>query len=303
MLFQSKNPYYHYLKKKWSARHQQVQNKLWDTHQEIFDWLAKTVPVKQLAASSLGGILLLSTPAGLMLPEPTHLLVSGDYVVKDTNNNVLLAAKLQEVLPTEVRSLTSEEEEKIVTVLSNRLGFQVTAELEGKRLNRSYGLIGGEQHLYRYPGDTVYNHAGNASEWAMFGTTGIAPGLGAWGYFAPSKKEFTEKDKLREQYYMVVQTFLSPGFAENVAEYRDFFKYRKMVMVNPKNGQVVVGVIGDAGPGASTGKHYGGSPEVMHYLGLATGSRKGEVLCFFINDVEDRIQLGPVSLESNAGEN
>lgn len=295
MLFQSKNPQYHFLKNKWVSKHQKIQNEFLDKHQETLDWLTKTFPLKQLSIGSLSSMLLLSTPSGMMLPQPivSHI-ATNDQAIGGTDSNVLLSSKLMDKIPKEVRSLNKQEEQQITELLSKDLGFTVTAELDGKRLNRSYGIIGGEQHLYRYPGDTLYKHAANASEWAMFGNAGIAPGLGAWGYFAPSEEEFTETDKMREKYYLVVQTFLSAGFAENVAEYRDFFRYRKMVVINPKTGQAVVGVIGDSGPGEYTGKHYGGSPEVMHDLNLATGSRKGEVLIFFIDDPENKVPLGPI---------
>jgi hypothetical protein len=95
---------------------------------------------------------------------------------------------------------------------------------------------------------------------------------------------------------IAVQTFLAPGFSENVAKYRDFFKYRKMLVVNPKTGQAVVTDIGDSGPSEYTGKSLGGSPEVMQGLGLATGPRKGAVLYFFIDDPQDKIPLGPIQI-------
>src|SRR5690606_27742830 len=112
----------------------------------------------------------------------------------------------------------------------------ITAELEGKRLNRSYGYIGAEQHLARYPGDTMATHFDNAEDSGRYYSSGMAPGLGAWGYFA-SKNGLTEEDKLREKYYIATQTFLAPGFRENVREYVNFFKYRKMLVVNPDNGK------------------------------------------------------------------
>ena len=67
-----------------------------------------------------------------------------------------------------------------------------------------------------------------------------------------------------------------------------------MLVVNSKTGQAVVTDIADAGPAAWTGKHLGGSPEVMTYLGLHRGSRKGAVVYFFIDDSNDTIPLGPV---------
>ncbi|MBI3109769.1 hypothetical protein HYZ06_01885 [Candidatus Daviesbacteria bacterium] len=290
MKFKSKRPHFEHLHKKWTARHRSLQNKLWDKHKESLNWLT---------AGGLGGLLLLTSPNPITLPitPPIH---AKDDILAGFDENAALAKKLQEDLPEEIRPLNPEEEAKILQRLAKDFGFGVTAEIEGTRINRNYGLIGGEQHLYRYPGDSLLQHADSAVDWAKYGSAGIAPGLGAWGYFALSKQEFTEVDKMREKYYLAIQTFLSPGFAENVAKYRDFFKFRKMLVVNPSSGQSVVAVIGDAGPAEWTGKHLGGSPEVMDVLGLATGPRKGPVLYFFIDDPEDKIPLGPVKIKNQA---
>lgn len=284
MNFTSKKPHFEHLRKKWQSKARNLEASLWDKHGQH---------LKQLALGSLGGLLLLTTPAKAALPAQT-LPISRDDITKDYDKNILLAAKLKGLIPDEVRPLDPEEEEKITSALSSSFGFKVVPELEGIRLNRNYGLIGGEQHLYRYPGDNLYAHTDTASEWAMFGDAGIAPGLGAWGYFTPSKEQFGETDKLREKYYLAIQTFLTSGYAENVKKFSDFFKFRKMFVINPRTGQAVVAVIGDAGPAEWTGKHLGGSPEVMDALGLALGPRKGEVLYFFVDDPKDQIPLGPV---------
>lgn len=295
MNFTSKNLQYHHLKNKWVIKHKSLQDKLWDKHGESLNWLAKNIPAKHIVAGSLSSLLLLASPTGMILPQP-HLLTSNKNLVKGVDKNVFLASQLQEKVPKEMRSLTPDEEQDISKLLSDSFGFKVTPEINNIRLNRSYGMIGGEQHLYRYPGDNVYKHADTSSDWAMYGGSGIAPGLGAWGYFTPSQGQFSDEDKMREKYYIAVQTFLAPGFAEHVALYRDFFKYRKMLLVNPKTGQAVVTDIGDAGPAEYTGKHLGGSPEVMHFLGLAGGPRKGAVLYFFIDDTENNIPLGPINV-------
>ncbi|TSC63529.1 MAG: Uncharacterized protein G01um101493_420 [Microgenomates group bacterium Gr01-1014_93] len=260
MLFKTKKPTFEHLKKKWTARHKSLQQNLFDKHTELS---------RQVALSGLSGLLLLTTPATLLLPQAN--LFTQNQIEKEKDTNAALAEKLKASVPEDVRSLTPEEEQKISDLLSAQFGMEVRASIDGKRLNRTYGLIGGEQHLYRFPGDTLYKHTDNASEWAMYGPAGIAPGLGAWGYFAPSEVALREKDKQREDYYLAVQTFLSPG-------------------------QSVVVDIADAGPAQWTGKHLGGSPEVMHFLGLAQGPRKGAVLYFFIDDPNDTIPLGPLRI-------
>lgn len=282
MKFKSKRPHFEHLKNKWMSRHNEIRDNLFDKH------------LRRVALGSLGGLMLLNTP-GMQL-SPQQLSQDNETkVTTTTDNNALLAAELKTLVPGEMRSLNQDEEKQVGELLSKHMNAPVAAQLQGKRLNRSYGVIGGEQHLYRYPGDTLQAHARDAQDWSMYGSSGIAPGLGAWGYFASSKSEFSEKVEERERYYLATQTFLAPGFAENTKEYKDFFKFRKMLVVNPKTGQSVVAVIGDAGPAEWTGKHLGGSPEVMHFLGLAKGPRKGAVLYFFIDDPEDKIPLGPVN--------
>jgi hypothetical protein len=283
--FKSKNPKYEHLRKKWVAREKESAQNLIDKH------------VRHIAATSLGGLMLMSTP-GLTTATPPAELAAHDSttISASSSKNALLASELLDKLPAEVSKLSDEQDNQIVGLIKKDLGVDVKAEIDDKRLNRTYGVIGGEQHLYRYPGDNVYAHAKTAQDWAMFGGAGIAPGLGAWGYFAPNKEAMTEEIEQRERYYLAVQTFLSPGFSERVAEYRDFYKFRKMLVVNPKTGQAVVAVIGDAGPAEWTGKHLGGSPEVMHELGLAGGPRKGPVLYYFVDDPENKIPLGPIKI-------
>lgn len=283
-LFKSKKPHFEYLRKKWLVKEKQASDNLIDKH------------LRKVAIGSLGGLVLMNTP-GLSVHSQVGAVPDSVKITGSTNKNILLAKDLEDKLPKNTRNLTSEEEKLVTQTIANNLGIKVLPEIENKRLNRTYGLIGGEQHLYRYPGDTLIAHAKDTRDWAMYGGSGMAPGLGAWGYFALSKEAFTPLDEQRERYYLAVQTFLSPGFAERVAEYRDFYKFRKMLVVNPKTGQAVVADIADAGPSEWTGKHLGGSPEVMHELGLAGGPRKGPVLYFFI-DPDNDVPLGPVKMPS-----
>jgi hypothetical protein len=113
---------------------------------------------------------------------------------------------------------------------------------------------------------------------------GMAPGRGAWGYVPADQ----------EKYYVVVQTLYLPDWEKRLSYLRDWYKFRKMLVVNTVNGNAVVASIADAGPAAWTGKHFGGGPEVMESLG---GSRykKGPVVMFFVDDPENKVPLGPVN--------
>ncbi len=187
--------------------------------------------------------------------------------------------------------LTPAEEEQIGSILSDAFRIKVSPTLNGHRLNVVYGKMGGEQHLRRYPGDVADNHKGPG---ALPHLEGMAPGNGAYGLWAENKADLTDKMVEEERFYIAAQTFLAPGFRDNPNELYNFFKYRKMLIVNSKNGDAVVAVIGDAGPASWTGKKFGGSPEVMAAVGLSTGPRKGPVLVYFVDDPEDKVPLGPI---------
>ena len=103
----------------------------------------------------------------------------------------------------------------------------------------------------------------------------------------------------KEKYYVAVQTLYLPDRNTRQPELKDWYKHRKVVVVNPINGKSIVAVIADAGPASWTGKHFGGSPEVMAYLGLNVGMQKGPVLLFFVDDTNNQIAIGPLEYNVN----
>lgn len=295
----SSNSSYNDLKDSFSKKHKEAENALVEKHTDALSVLAN-YPT-QLVAGAFGGLMLLTNNLPVVAPQHSLALTPKEAASDQTagkniqlDPSVFLISDLGKVLPPEVQPLTPEQEKEVAEILSRTFNMKTSAELEGIRLNRSYGLIGAEQHLARYPGDTMATHFSSDEDAQRYYSSGMAPGLGAWGYFARSRHDMTPKDAEKEKYYIATQTFLAPGFHDDVYKYITFFKHRKMLVVNPENGKAMVAVIGDAGPGASTGKHLGGSPEVMKYLERVDGKQKGPVLYFFIDDPEDTIPLGPI---------
>ena len=286
------NLQYEHLKKIWSKRHKVLEKEIFEKHKDSIDWLSQNS--KQFAVGSLAGLFLLTSP---IIPKiPTAFSTANAELSKTIDKKVFLVYDLKSALPNEVRPLTGQEEVSISEILTRTYGFKVASELEGKRLNTSYGLIGQEQHLARFAGDNMLNHFDNQEDAQSYFKYGMAPGLGAWGYINNTKDSTIQKATEREKYYIAVQTFLAPGFKDNVKEYTDFFRYRKMLIVNPQNGKAMVVVIGDAGPAPWTGKQLGGSPEVMTFLERYDGRQRGPVLYFFIDDPDGKIPLGPIPL-------
>lgn len=240
-----------------------------------------------LATAGLTGALLFSPNPAAHKPPPKPVQASQEKSLKQ-----LLQNKLKDIVPHYPTSLDDDTANKIQQTIKESTGIPVKAQLEGQKLNHQIGYIGYEQHLKRFPSDRLDLHDEET-------VAGIAPGLGAWGYFAPSQEQFTTQDYLREKYYSVAQTLYLPNWNSDFRHLREWYKYRKILIVNPKNGQAVVTAIADAGPAKWTGKQFGGSPESMKALDLHKGPRKGLVVFLFIEDPNDQIPLGPVDQPIN----
>lgn len=280
------------LKDQWQKRQHNLEHRLWANHGDVLETI-KTFP-QHLLVGSLASLLMFVAHPHLSAAQNTPI---PENKIEVGHTQEQLVAELSAILPETVEPLSVEQDSKIGALLTDYYKMPVWAILGGNQLNRTYGYIGAEQHLMRYPGDTMDSHFQTAEEAAATGRSGMAPGRGAWGYFAKSSAEMTQRDIDREKYYLAVQTFLSPGWKERTGELYAFFKFRKMLIVNPDNGNAMVVVLGDAGPAPATGKHLGGSPEVMKYLKRVDGAQKGAVLYYFIDDPEDKIPLGPVTVK------
>ncbi len=277
--------------------------KLTEHHGKILSvfGLAQVLPkiAKQTSVLALASFLMALTaapPTGTSVPlgqQNPHQTAA----VQMTQDQEL--AQMQADLAAYKSSPDAQSEKTLQESVTKLTGVDSQAELDGHRLNKINGLIGAEQHLYRYPGDTIEDQLKTQSDYDMYARSGIAPGKGAWGYFAPSKSQMTPDLVEKEKYYFAVQTFLAPEFKTNWKVLREWFKYRKMIAVNTKTGQAVVAVVADAGPAEWTGKSFGGSPEVMHHLGYGGGPRKGEIVILFVDDPGNKIPLGPINLQKS----
>lgn len=247
---------------------------------------------KVISSGLLAGSLLFSSISGGkgVLPPLLSLERFKDKDLSSASSlEDILILNLNSILPKKVRPLNPQEETLLEKLFSQVLSVKAKATLDGQHLNTTYGIIGIEQHLRRFPGDTLDRHTSDPSVLKE----GIAPGLGAWGYFAPSLEKITVEIENIERWYVAVQTLYLPDWSTNQPFLKDWYKYRKVLIVNTKNGRAVVAAIADSGPAAWTGKHFGGSPEVMNYLG-GSSYKKGPVVLFFIDEAEGSVPLGPV---------
>jgi hypothetical protein len=233
----------------------------------------------------------------MMVSSPTVPKILKPTAEMRTVTEAQVEAKLKHdlsgLLPKTAKPLPSETEEKIASIIQKDLGIKAVATLDGNHLNTSYGRMGGEQHLPRYPGDSVKQHDELQHK-------GITPGKGAWGYFVPNKAALTQEDFMREKYYVAVQTMYLPNWKQDLKYLRDWYKYRKVLVVNPSSGKSIVAVIADAGPAAWTTKHFGGSPEVMEHITPFADGNNGKVVLMFIDESEKQVALGPVEFTTTS---
>lgn len=290
------------LRQKLKLKHLYTKKDFLSRHKEADDYLKKQgidlssireYSAKLISAGALAGTLALSAPnsALALLPPPNEIIEkarANTAPMPAVSRATRLREALRAVLPEGIRPLHVQEEKYIERIISELTGIPVRATLEGEHLNTTYGKIGLEQHLRRYPGDKLKNHGqGEALR------EGMAPGLGAWGYFAKNSDELTADLVETEKWYAVVQTLYLPDWNTRQPYLKDWYKYRKVMIVNTETAKAVVAGIADSGPAAFTGKQFGGSPEVMDYLGGANYT-KGTVILFFVDDPENKIPLGPV---------
>lgn len=283
-----------------AQKKQQVLTDFKKKHKQFIAWLQannyqlatiKNNLVRYLLATGFSTSMLIATALPSAPPNGSAAMTTSTMQAARPQANSTTPVNYFEIVKTKLLEYkkwpSEQQEEAIATDVSTITKVPAKAKLDGHKMNKLIGFFGAEQHLYRYPGDTLEQHD------KAFQRSGIAPGLGAWGYFAPSKTQFTKEHEAREKYYIAAQTFLFPGFYSDRG-FKDWLKFRKVLVYNPQNGRAVVAVIGDAGPATWTGKSFGGSPEVMHHLQMVDGRGKSEAVVLFVDDPNNAVPLGPV---------
>lgn len=296
------------LQEKWEEKRRSLVAEFETKHQETVNWLdEKGIDLEKVAskgsrtaAAGLAASLLVLANGSLPAKEAPKGAVStrsdvhkiiGEVVAKQQINQALLKS-LQENLPKNL-GLTAVNETKVTEEISKITGVTVKAELDGNRLNTNYGKIGLEQHLPLYPGDNINEHFSNAAAARNYAASGMTANRGAFGYFAANKYALTQEALEQEKYYVVVQTFASPGWGKKPG-LTQWYAHRKVLVVNTQTGAAIIGDIADSGPAKFTGKSFGGSPELMDQIGLYRGNRDAKVLLFFIDESQGNYKLGPI---------
>lgn len=278
-----------------------LKNRFHTTHNEASKWLTqKGLDVDTLKNAGKGAITATTLAGAVISSKPVDAQMVDKILGINSEKKDEIAAqitleehdeivnKMKGYVKNPPGHLESEDELYLEQQISDMLGFEVTAELEGHRLNHSIGTMGGEQHLMRFPTDTLSQHD-------AYQQAGIAPARGAFGWFTEGG-ELTQQAIQREKYYFAVQTLYLPDWNTNYKDLKPWYKYRKMVAINPADGTAAVGVVGDAGPAQWVGKQFGGSPEIIREGKIWSKEAKGRVILMFVDDPEDKVPLGVIDI-------
>jgi len=282
--------HYRQLKVSFLSRYPQVQT--WLIQQQLELEQIKGLPQQLVLAGVMASsVWMQQTHEGAMVSKIQALESQENQALIHTINleeHQAIVEKMRSLVHQPAGHLTTQDELYLEQQLSDMLGFQVAAELEGHRLNHLVGVMGGEQHLKRFPTDTLEQHD-------AYQESGMAPNRGAFGWFTQNG-QLTPDAIAREKYYFAVQTLYLPEWNQNHAKLKPWYSFRKMIVINPIDQKAVVGVVGDAGPAQWVKKQFGGSPEVIREGQIWSRAARGHVMLFFVDDPENKVPLGPIDL-------
>src|SRR5258708_10758316 len=114
------------------------------------------------------------------------------YLELSEEEHKTVLEKLCAVVKLPAGHLPAQEELYLEQQLTDTLGFEVSAELDGQRLNQSIGTMAALPHLRRFPTDTLAQHE-------QYREAGLAACRGALGWFT-EMGQMTPEMKLKEQY-------------------------------------------------------------------------------------------------------
>lgn len=211
------------------------------------------------------------------------------YLELSQEEHVAVLEKLRTVVKQPAGHLPAQEELYMEQQLTDMLGFEVMAELEGQRLNHSIGTMAALPHVRRFPTDSLDQHS-------FYHEAGLAKYRSAFGWFT-ELGQVTDQMKRNEQYFVAVQAPFVPSWHQGYGPLKEWYKFRKMLVINPVEAKAVVTVVGDFGPAQWMQYQFGASPEVVREANLWSMQSAGKVLLLFVNDVNNSIPLGSISLQ------
>ncbi len=234
--------------------------------------------------------------------SPTQsLAVTVDTLIADSNDSTNLFSnisveehqsvldKMKELLEYPAGKLDSQSELYLEQQLTDIIGFEVTSELDGNRLLYTTGKVKAMQHIKRHPGDTASSHH-------KYSYAGLQERRSTFGWFM-DQGVVTESLTHKEKYFLSLQLYYLPEWKDNYKALKSWYKYKKVLLINPFDQVAVVCAVGTIGPSIPFKYQFGASPETVIEGKFWSRAARGKALAMFIDDKTDSVPLGPVSLQ------
>jgi len=214
---------------------------------------------------------------------------AASWVSAEEHKSVL--EKMINTLKQPVGSLPREQSLYLEQQISDLLGFEVASELDQIHLPHTFGILAALPHLRRHPQDQITDHP-------TMQEAGLAPHRSSFGWFT-EMGQLTQLAIEREKYFVSIQVDLLPEWRTSAQKLTEWYKYRKVVVINPVHELAVVACVGDFGPGNWIQHQFGASPEIVRHLGAWDLESQGKMFVFLVNDPTNKIALGPVKMGIN----
>jgi len=225
-------------------------------------------------------------PTGQQLPSQVTPNQVAQWVTVDEHRSVI--EKMIATLKLPAGNLPREQSLYLEQQLTDLLGFEVASEQDGHVLPATFGLMAALPHLKRHPQDELKSHD-------MAQEAGLADRRSDFGWFT-EMGQLTETAVNREKYFVTLQVNLTPEWQLQSKQLKEWYKYRKVVVINPLVQKAIVACVGDFGPGNWIQHQFGGSPEIIRQLNVWDIATQGKVFVFFVNDPENKLPYGIVDM-------
>jgi len=167
--------------------------------------------------------------------------------------------------------------------LGDMLGLTVTAELDGYRLPYTVAHAQALPHFPTHPNDQLSAHqpkeAGLSSTRSTFG----------W---------LSDKTHQYEKFGVALPLHKLPDWPKRRLDYVQWFKYRKVILINPTQQTAAVGVVTQIGPAYVQRFQVGLSPELIRLTKAWHPDSKGKMVIFLLDDSAGSVKLGQINLAS-----
>ncbi|MBU0978601.1 MAG: hypothetical protein ABIJ03_00745 [Patescibacteria group bacterium] len=167
--------------------------------------------------------------------------------------------------------------------LSDMMGLTVTAELENYRLPYTIAHAQALPHYPTHPNDQLSAH--------QLEEAGLSQSRSTFGWL-------TDKDKTyqHEAFGVAIPLHKLPDWSTRRSEYLAWFKYRKVVLINPARQKAAVGLITQVGPAHVQRFQVGLSPELIRATQAWHPDSKGKMIILLLDEAGGKSKLGPVPL-------